>query len=48
MTACEFLHCTLTELPEKCSNPADYLTIIAYINQKGEKEKASMPKIPKI
>jgi hypothetical protein len=44
MVACEFLGCTLSELPKRCENPADYYTILAFLSQKGEKINAAMPK----
>jgi len=37
MLACEFLHCTLTELRKRIENPADYFTILAYLSEQGER-----------
>jgi hypothetical protein len=45
MLACEFLGCTMTELPKRCENPADYYTILAFLYQKGARIKAENPKI---
>jgi len=42
MLAAEFLGCTLSELPKRCENPADYYTILAFLNQKGERIRAEM------
>lgn len=44
MSVCEFLHCTLNELSERCNNIADYYTIVAYMVKKDEKINKSMPK----
>jgi len=45
MTVCEFLHCTLSELHNRILNPADYVTILAYLHQKGEKITAEAEKV---
>lgn len=37
MCVCEFLHCTLSELHGRIMNPADYVTILAYLSEKGER-----------
>jgi hypothetical protein len=37
MCVCEFLHCTLSELHERIKNPADYMTILAYLSEQGDR-----------
>lgn len=47
MAVCEFLHCTLSELGDRIKNPADYFTILAYLNQKGERIRAEVERVKK-
>jgi len=34
LSVCEMLHCTFSELPERCKKPADYALAIAYMVEK--------------
>lgn len=39
MTACEFLHCTFTEMKKRVQNPADYALILGYVVEKNKREE---------
>jgi len=41
LCVCRFLNCTLTELKNRITNPADYMTILAYLSEEGERINAS-------
>jgi len=47
MCVCRFLNCTLTELKARITNPADYMTILAYLHEEGERINAKLPSTPK-
>ena len=42
MTVCEFLHCSFSELPSRCSSLADQLLVLNYVEQKALREKNAM------
>ena len=47
MAVCEFLKCTLTELDPRIENPADYITILAYLVRKNELEREAVENVKK-
>jgi hypothetical protein len=42
MAICEFLHCSYSELEERCPSLADRILILEYIKVKNEKEEYAM------
>lgn len=50
MTVCEFLHCSFSELPSRCSSIVDKEIILKYLQEKAEREAyaGKTPPPPKI
>ena len=42
LAACEFLNCSLSELPKRCPEIPDYHAIVAYLARRAELEKAAI------
>jgi len=43
LTVCEFLGCSLSELPKRCPELPDYYAIAAYLSRRAELERQAMP-----